>query len=303
MIDIKQIQYFVACARTGSFSQAAQNLFTTQPSVSRVIKAMEEELGFALFERHAKGISLTSEGAYIFEYAESILENLQKLELPIPEKTVTTLRVAANPSSWFADMFLEFYQTHQEEKLHYQIHSVGTLEIVQRVQARLDDIGFVYVIRDQLPAFEFFLEGNYLAFEEMSSTDIRLHPGMNHPYWTQPDQFMDLAKLRLVQRFQDEFSPCNYWNLQDERGHLAADSETVVVTNSDYIMERLLKESDLVHISGGYLTAGNSEKQEGIPVAAEPDEILFGCLRRRGEELSWESTLFLDFLRAKLACS
>ena len=65
MVDLKQIQCFVACVQTGSFSKAAELLFTTQPSVSKIIKAMEEQMKVPLFERYAKGISLTSEGERI----------------------------------------------------------------------------------------------------------------------------------------------------------------------------------------------------------------------------------------------
>ena len=42
MLNIKQIQYFAACAKTGSFSQAAELLFTTQSNVSKVIRSMED---------------------------------------------------------------------------------------------------------------------------------------------------------------------------------------------------------------------------------------------------------------------
>lgn len=44
-MDTKEIQCFVACAQTGSFSKAAEALYTTQSSVSKIIKAMEEKNG------------------------------------------------------------------------------------------------------------------------------------------------------------------------------------------------------------------------------------------------------------------
>ena len=47
-MDLKQLQYFVVCAQTGSFSDAAKNLYSTQPSVSKVIKGLEDTLGMQL---------------------------------------------------------------------------------------------------------------------------------------------------------------------------------------------------------------------------------------------------------------
>lgn len=79
MIDLKQIQYFIVCAQKHSFSSAAKELFTTQPNVSKAIKALEEELGFLLFERHNRGISLTEDGEKVYEYAVCICDNLNEI--------------------------------------------------------------------------------------------------------------------------------------------------------------------------------------------------------------------------------
>lgn len=324
MIEIKQIQYFVACAQTGSFSKAAEILFTTQPSVSKIIKSMEEALNVRLFERYAKGISLTPEGEKVYRYARPILENLQKLQTPEKGENNETLLISSNPSSWFADTFVEFYQKHEKEKLHYQVYSAGIREIVQRVQERVDDIGFLYVMKNQLAAFQFFLSRNYLEFETLLETDVMLHPGKKHPCWSGSRDDMSLAGLRLIQRFPDEFSPDNYWDIQDENGDSAAEAETVVTTNSDYIMERLLRTSDLVNISGSYLTGKHCEGQEaeyggtiqetqpsgrentlernGIPMTGVAEgQILFGYVKRRGEALSKWAEIFAEFVRDKLA--
>ena len=63
-----------------------------------------------------------------------------------------------------------------------------------------------------------------------------------------------MSQLRLIQRFPDEFSPDNYRNLVEENGHSAVEAETVVVTNSDYIVERLLGSGELCNISGADLS-------------------------------------------------
>ena len=45
MLDLKQLKYFIVCAETGSISEAAKLLYTTQPSVSKAIKALENDMG------------------------------------------------------------------------------------------------------------------------------------------------------------------------------------------------------------------------------------------------------------------
>ena len=79
MIDIKQTQYFIACAEYGSFSAAAESLFTTQSNVSKAIKALEEELELKLFERYPRGVSLTQEGERVYKYAVRVQNNMDEI--------------------------------------------------------------------------------------------------------------------------------------------------------------------------------------------------------------------------------
>ena len=74
MLEVKELQYFVVCADLSSFSRAAEVLYTTQPNVSKVIRSLEEKLGFEVFERDNRGIKLTRRGRQAYEYAGKILE-------------------------------------------------------------------------------------------------------------------------------------------------------------------------------------------------------------------------------------
>lgn len=301
MVDLKQLQYFAACAQTGSFSKAAEILYTTQSSVSKVIKAMETSMNATLFERYAKGIRLTSEGEHVYKYASPILDHLEKLQAFDKQEVKEVLLVSCNPSSWFADMFVRFYEKNKRENLHYQIYSSSSREIVERVRERIDDAGFVYVMKNQLPAFQYFLARNYLEFEQLKTTDITLYPGAEHPYWKEESQRMDLSGLKLIQRFPDEFSPDNYWDISDENGDSAADAETVITTNSDYIMERILQVSDLVNISGGYLAEKPWKKVTGeVPLSGNEHQVVFGYVKRQNEALSPWAGRFVEFLRERL---
>jgi DNA-binding transcriptional LysR family regulator len=81
-MDLKQIRYFIAVADAGSFSAGAKRAFVTQPTLSAAIAALEGELGFALFEREARGISLTAKGLNALETARSILRETERLKAP-----------------------------------------------------------------------------------------------------------------------------------------------------------------------------------------------------------------------------
>ena len=110
MFDLKQLKYFIVCAETGSISEAAKLLYTTQPSVSKAIKALEEEMGIVLFERMPRGIALTVKGREAYRYACRIINDSRILEEMSHGNMAKYLRISLNPSSWFTNQFVEFYK-------------------------------------------------------------------------------------------------------------------------------------------------------------------------------------------------
>lgn len=64
-MTLKQIEYFLALSDTLNFAKTAEQLYTTQPSISRQIRALEEELGIPLFYRHSRKVELTRAGQYL----------------------------------------------------------------------------------------------------------------------------------------------------------------------------------------------------------------------------------------------
>ena len=85
-MDLKQIRYFVAVAEAGSFSAGSRRAFVTQPTLSAAISALEVELGFALLERHARGVRLSAKGEEVLETARSILRQTEQLKAVSPDK-------------------------------------------------------------------------------------------------------------------------------------------------------------------------------------------------------------------------
>ena len=63
-MELRQLEYFMITCEKGSFNQAAECLYTTQPNVSKVISSLEKELGRPLFERSSRGIHITPYGHY-----------------------------------------------------------------------------------------------------------------------------------------------------------------------------------------------------------------------------------------------
>ncbi len=85
-MEFRQLKYFVAIARHGSFSTAAQRIGIAQPALSTQIANLEKEIGRTLFDRHARGVRLTDAGEKLLDHAVAILQRVDEARLALRPK-------------------------------------------------------------------------------------------------------------------------------------------------------------------------------------------------------------------------
>ena len=78
--NLNYYNVFYMVAKTGSISRAANQLYISQPAVSKAISNLEESIGIALFVRNSRGVALTEEGTILYDYIERALDNIVKGE-------------------------------------------------------------------------------------------------------------------------------------------------------------------------------------------------------------------------------
>ncbi|MDE5593590.1 MAG: LysR family transcriptional regulator [Clostridiales bacterium] len=84
-MELRELRYFLAVARAESISKAAEDLFVTQPNLSRQMQNLEKEIGRRLFVRGSRKITLTEAGRLLYKRAEEIIELYNKTENELNE--------------------------------------------------------------------------------------------------------------------------------------------------------------------------------------------------------------------------
>ena len=147
-MDIRTMQYYLAVVREGTISAAAEALHVAQPSLSRQMKELEEELGASLFERGNRKITLTEEGMVLRKRAEEMVRLMQMTEEEISQiknHVSGSVRIGAGESYSFhylsrtaADIAAE----HPDIRFH--ITSGDTQDLMDELNNGLIDFAVIF---------------------------------------------------------------------------------------------------------------------------------------------------------------
>jgi DNA-binding transcriptional LysR family regulator len=116
-MDLAQLEVFLAVAREGRFSRAAEKLYRTQSAVSQSVRKLEDELGEPLFDRSSREGVLTDAGRVLQEYAERLLNlrgDAQEALVELRELQKGKLAIAANEFTalYLLPVLAEFRRLH-----------------------------------------------------------------------------------------------------------------------------------------------------------------------------------------------
>lgn len=143
-MELRVLRYFLMAAREQNITKAAQALNITQPTLSRQLMALEEELGVKLFERSSHSISLTGDGLLLKRRAQEIvsLEEKTVRELAFEKTLGGELEIGSGEFksfSVFSDIMLAFRE--QNPNVSFRLYSGNADNIKERIENGILDMG------------------------------------------------------------------------------------------------------------------------------------------------------------------
>lgn len=149
-MELRDLQYFLAVAQEGNISAASNVLHVAQPSLSRQMKELEEELGKTLFIRGSRKITLTEEGLILSKRAEEMLLLMRKTEKEIAdtnENIVGDLYIGAAETKslhYLTKTAAILHESHPN--VHFHIASGDTTDTLYQLEQGLIDFALLYII-------------------------------------------------------------------------------------------------------------------------------------------------------------
>lgn len=144
-MEFRVLQYFLAIAREETISQAAESLHITQPTLSRQMKELEEQLGKQLFIRGNRKINLTEEGILLRQRAEEIISLVEKTESEIMHSDTTIsgdIYIGSGETEGMRILAKVIDTCHKEyPKIKFHLYSGNSQDVVEKIENGLIDFG------------------------------------------------------------------------------------------------------------------------------------------------------------------
>lgn len=301
-MDIKQLQYFVVSVNMGSFHAAAEALITSQPNVSKVVKALEDDLNMKLLKRDRYGVRVTPNGEVIYRYAVNVLKNFQMIHERKDEKKVRKLSICKTPGLELDSFAAEFCSIHNNRGLILQYQEGRIEEIMIQVHRRNFELGFLYMPEKNLIVFEGQLKGKGLSFCELAKTPLYLFAGPHNKYYEQ-QQIKEVAiqSMKIVQQDEDMYSLHHQLPYLRDGSVYKSEKSSVTYTNSNQFLIQLLKNTDYGSVGSGLIKEKYEEYGiQAIPIKGYEECVSFGYFRRTRGELSSPAKAFIQYVKDKI---
>ena len=158
-MTLNQIYYFQTVARYENYRKAAEELYISQPSLSRSIASLESELGVLLFEKNGRGVNLTKGGKLFLEYADRIIDDCEIAKNKMKEMASDGGKIDIGyvfplASHYIPHNVRDFLNKKENKNVTFNFFQNHTSAIAKKVRSGELDVGFGgYIDKEE---FEFF---------------------------------------------------------------------------------------------------------------------------------------------------
>ena len=146
-MTLQQLRYVITVAQKGTISEAAKELFISQPSLTNAIRELEKEMNITIFNRTNKGVAVSTEGEQFLGYARQVLEQANLLESAYKTSVRDKQRfsVSTQHYAFVVNAFVDLIKELPQNEYDFSIRETQTYEIIDDVATMKSEIGIIYL--------------------------------------------------------------------------------------------------------------------------------------------------------------
>ncbi|MDQ0152435.1 DNA-binding transcriptional LysR family regulator [Moryella indoligenes] len=305
-MDTKNLKYFVGVAQYGSINQAAKAMYISQPQLSHIIKSIEEEVGFDLFQRTNQGSRLTRNGESFLAHCKVILNEMESLDHFISQthRQGSRLVVSMTRFSHTAVCFNEVCARHQDqENLFLRLHETSTSDVIDDVANGYSEIGVVHFSVHETDTIMRNFENKRLKFTSIAKFKPYVFLSAKHELLKAgPIDEMDINDLlsygfvRYIGQYEDFF-----YHISTEQGIIDLnDSSKIIYVNDRMEQIRLLSATNFYTIGiAKFPYQGSLYDVVNIPLKNCSEHLRFGIITKEHKKATEIELEFMAEVRQR----
>lgn len=301
-MTLQQCRYLIEIDRHHSISKAASALFVTQPSISKAIKDLEEELRIVILERTNRGVSFTKEGEELLFYARMLIEQEETIRYHFNANAhadLLQLSIASQHFGFAVEAMAQLINRLSSNRYALTFLEGKASDVIEHVASGRSMLGILSVSVLNRELLERYFLSRSLTFVPLLSLQQHVFLQDKHP----------LARHSVLSLEQLSPYPCLTYRQDDVPLSLAEDSigiqktSRIIYLKDRGTMNNLLAHTDGYNLGTGCIVKGYMNRNIiSIPLK-ESCQTHIGYIKRHEQLLSDEALSYLDFLHASLQAS
>lgn len=299
-MTLTQLRYVAKIAECGSITEAARQLYISQPSLSTAVRELEGELGIVIFNRSARGISLTPDGSEFLSYARQILEQTELVEQRYaharPSKRL--FAISSQHYAFVVNAFVSLLESVEADEYEMTLRESRTYEIIEDVAGYRSELGVLYLSSFNEKVLRKLMRENRLTYTPLFDAQPHVFLSQHHPL--AGVERVTLDELDAYPYLCYEQGTHNSLYFSEELLPFESHRKSIVVTDRATLFN-LLRGVDGYTICSGMLNS-NLNGSDIVSVPLVTDETMqLGYLTNDRARLSPMARRYLDELRALIA--
>lgn len=298
-MTLLQLKYISTVAECGSFCKAAQALYVSQPGISKMVCALEEELGITIFVRSSAGITLTAEGRELLNMGERLLKDAEHISRHFTQdmvKTRETLSVSSQHYCFVIDALMDYQRASKKDDYTYKLLVGQGPEVIRQVSDKTTELGVLFISDRSRKHMKRVLSDNRLEFHPLVNSKPYVFIHETHPLAKKP--VLTLEELQPYPCIMYELDSDSPSVLQEEMLLPDFYPRKVNIVSGLYQSLMVMKKCQGYDLGTGTVSAGN--RALGVvkrPVAGYDDVITVGWICQKGHKLSQPAEELVKLLR------
>ncbi len=267
-MNIQQLRYVVAIANSGTFREAAEKMYVSQPSLSISVRDLEKELGFKIFRRTSSGTFLTRRGMEFYEKAQELVKGFDVFQNQYanPEEEKKEFSISSQHYDFLPPLITQFSVLYPENK-DFRIFESTTVQILDEVAQGHSELGIIYLNKQNTKGIMQRVDKLGLEVIDLIPFQTHIYLRKGHPLAKKESLVMeDLAHLPTV-RFTQEKDEYLYYS--ENFVDTSSSSQLFNVTDRA-TLNGILERTDAYATGSGFL---DSQSVNGITVIPLIDDL------------------------------